>query len=153
MWYYPYTLNKILTDDHHLGRDCTSQPACLKIPRPYWSPNSAWLSALSLITFLQLFYSIPIPFYSYYLNSLLSWVLCMFAINKLFTFAHDGVQNLLHKIWHLDIWNILELKELEKWEVQGGSLTSPSFPEAGHKTLMWDVSSLFLEKRHPYLRR
>lgn len=48
-------------------------------------------------------------------------------------------------IWHRDILSIYKLEEFEK-TAEAGSL--PTFPETGHKTLMWKVPSLYLEERN-----
>ena len=46
------------------------------------------------------------------------------------------------KIWHFGIFQVQGI-----WEMTCAGRIFWSFPEAGHKTLMWEVTSLFLKER------
>lgn len=67
-----------------------------------------------------------------------------------FLFGSDGVQDTLpNKYGTLGILNTLSWKSMGKWQSKKVTLTSflPLFPETGHKTLMWVVTSLYPEER------
>lgn len=67
-----------------------------------------------------------------------------------FLLDSDGVQDILpNKYGTLGILNTLSWKSMRKWQSKKVSLTSflPLFPETGHKTLMWVVTSLYPEER------
>lgn len=55
--------------------------------------------------------------------------------------------------WHLGTLSILSGRSVGDWQVQEAlsDLPSPCPPEAGRKTLMWDVPSPHPEGRKPYL--
>lgn len=59
------------------------------------------------------------------------------------------------KIWILGLLNILSWRSMWKWQRQEGSsdllLHSAFFSEADHKTLMWEMPSLYQEERSIFI--